>query len=71
MGLLASRVIAIELCVAAQAIDLHGRPQLGTGTAAAYELVRSHIPFLQPGDSLPLPLEELAAAVRAGVEFVD
>jgi len=71
MGLLASRVIAIELCVAAQAVDLRGRPQLGTGTAAAYELVRSQIPFLRPGGSLPLPLEELAAVVRTGLGLVD
>ncbi|MGH3137766.1 MAG: aromatic amino acid lyase [Gaiellaceae bacterium] len=71
MGLLASHLIAIELCVAAQAVDLHGRPQLGTGTEGAYEFVRSHIPSLRPGDSLPLPLEELAAAVRSGLELAD
>lgn len=64
---LASRVIAIELVVAAQAVDLRGRPQLGRGTEALYELVRSRIPFLGAGDSLPLPLEELAAAVRSGL----
>jgi len=69
MGLLASRVIAIEFCVAAQAVDLRSRPRLGTGTEAAYELVRSSIPFLRPGDSLPLPLEELAALVRSGLDL--
>ena len=69
MGLLASRVIAIELSVAAQAVDLRGRPRLGTGTASAYELVRSHVPFLRPGDSLPLPLEELATAIRSGLDL--
>jgi histidine ammonia-lyase len=69
MALLASRVIAIELCVAAQAVDLRSRPRLGTGTEAAYELVRSSIPFLRSGDSLPLPLEELAALVRSGLDL--
>jgi len=64
---LASRVIAIELVVAAQAIDLREKAQLGAGAQAVYNRVRSRIPFLRTGDSLPLPLEELAAAVRSGL----
>jgi histidine ammonia-lyase len=71
MGQLASRVVAIELCVAAQAVDIRGTPGLGTGTAAIHELVRAHVPFLAQGDSLPLPLEELAATVRAGLALRD
>jgi histidine ammonia-lyase len=66
---LASRVLAIELAVAAQAIDLRERPRLGAGTRAVYELVRSRVPFLRQGDSLPLPLEELASAIRSGLEL--
>jgi len=71
MGQLASRVIAIELCVAAQAVDLRDRPKLGAGVQAVYELVREHVPFLRQGDSLPLPLEEFAAIVRSGLEAGD
>ena len=71
MRQLASRVIAVELCVAAQAVDLRGKRGLGTGTAAVHELVRVHVPFLAQGDSLPLPLEELAATVRAGLALGD
>ncbi|MGH3066258.1 MAG: aromatic amino acid lyase [Gaiellaceae bacterium] len=66
---LAARVIAIELAVAAQAVDLRGEPRLGAGARATYDVVRSRIPFLGPGDTLPLPLEELSATVRSGLEL--
>ena len=66
---LGARVIAIELVVAAQAVDLRGSPKLGTGTAAVHALVRSHVPFLRSGESLPLPLEQLAGVVRSGLEL--
>ena len=66
---LGARVIAVELVVAAQAVDLRGPLELGAGTAAVHALVRSHVPFLRSGDSLPLPLEALAAAVRSGLEI--
>jgi len=66
---LGTRVVAIELAVAAQAVDLRDAPRLGTGTAAVYELVREHVPFLRSGETLPLPLEQLAAVVKAGLEL--
>jgi histidine ammonia-lyase len=50
-------ILAIELLTAAQAIDLRGRPQLGTGTAAAYAAVRSVAPFLC-ADELMAPYVE-------------
>jgi histidine ammonia-lyase len=65
---LCTRVVAIELAVAAQAVGLRGPLRLGTGTAAVYERVREHIPFLRSGEGLPLPLEDLAASVRSGFE---
>ncbi len=37
-------LLAIELIVASQAIDLRGNATLGTGTRAAYELLRAHVP---------------------------
>lgn len=65
---LGRRLLAVELAVAAQAIDLRGRPQLGAGALAAYRLVRERIPFVGSPDAMPLPLEELAAVLRTGVE---
>jgi histidine ammonia-lyase len=64
---LGARAVAIELAVAAQAVDLRGAPKLGRGVADVHAVVRTHVPFLRSGDSLPIPLEELAGAVRAGL----
>ena len=66
---LGSRIVAIELAVAAQAVDLRDAPRLGTGVAAVHGLVREHVPFLRSGETLPLPLEQLAAVVRSGLEL--
>jgi histidine ammonia-lyase len=63
---LAAGVLAIELTVAAQAIDLRGRPALGTGTKRAYDVVRERVPFTDAGDPLPADLEPLVELVRAG-----
>ncbi|HST05677.1 MAG TPA: histidine ammonia-lyase [Chloroflexia bacterium] len=49
-----ARVLAIEVLLAAQAIDLrlqahshsHSHARLGHGSQAAYDLIRAHIPFL-------------------------
>jgi histidine ammonia-lyase len=62
---LEARVAAIELAVAAQALDLRGELGIGEGARATHALVRRHIPFLDSPDRMPLPLEELAAHVRA------
>ena len=63
------RVLAIELVVAAQAIDLLGELRLGAGTAAAFELIRSKVPLVDSPSVLPLPLDELAEALRHGLEL--
>lgn len=62
---LGARVVAIELVVAAQAIDLRQSPKLGTGAATVHEFIRARIPFLDSPERMPLPLEELAAAIRS------
>jgi histidine ammonia-lyase len=62
---LAARVVAVELTVAAQAVDLRGSLQLGAGARAAHERVRALIPHLESHTQMPLPLEELAAAIRS------
>lgn len=38
------RVAALEMIVAARAIDLRGRPSLGRGTHVAYQAVRARVP---------------------------
>jgi histidine ammonia-lyase len=61
---LGARVVAVELTVAAQAVDLRAVLELGTGAAATRELVRSRIDFLDAPEQMPLPLEELATVIR-------
>ena len=61
---LASRVVAIELTVAAQAIDVRGIERLGAGAETTHTLVRERIEFLDSPDQMPLPLEALATTVR-------
>ena len=63
---LAERLVAIELLVAAQAIDLRGRPPLGTGTGRAYELVRERVPFTGEGEPPPPDLEPVVDLIRSG-----
>jgi histidine ammonia-lyase len=61
---LGARVLAIELAVAAQAIDLRSELTMGTGARATYDLVREQIPFLDAPERMPLPLEQLAVHIR-------
>jgi len=63
---LGARVAAIELVVAAQAVDLRGRPGLGRGTGRAYDLVRERVPFTDAGDAIPSDLEPVVELVRSG-----
>ena len=60
---LGCRVVAIELVVAAQAVDLREPLRLGAGAELTRSLVRERIPFLHSTSSMPLPLEELAAEI--------
>jgi histidine ammonia-lyase len=54
---LGERLVAIELVVAAQAIDLRGLPRLGAATARAFDLVRTVIPVTTKGEPPPQDLE--------------
>jgi histidine ammonia-lyase len=68
---LSARVTAIELVVAAQAIDLRRATlgvigQLGEGTERAYRLVRELVPFTQADGTLPADLEPLVELVARG-----
>ena len=62
---LGSRAVAIELVIAAQAVDLRGARPLGKGTARAYEAVRELVPALRGGEPIPQDLEPVAALVLA------
>jgi histidine ammonia-lyase len=63
---LGERLAAVELVVAAQAVDLRGRPQLGAGTGAAFALVRSVVPSTGRGEPPPQDLEPVRQLVRSG-----
>jgi histidine ammonia-lyase len=62
---LGARVVAIELTVAAQAIDLRGVSELGAGAASGYAFVRAHVAQLRSHEQMPLPLEDLSNAIRS------
>ncbi len=71
MVALCARVAAIELVVAAQAIDLralgpNGPGQLGLGTGPAYRMIRELVPFTQADATLPADLEPLVERVSRG-----
>src|SRR5882724_9824017 len=71
---LTARVAAIELVVAAQAIDLRRAAGntanadlcLGAGTDRAYRMVRELVPFIHAGDTLPPDLEPVVGLVTRG-----
>jgi histidine ammonia-lyase len=61
---LGARVVAVELTVAAQAVDLREPAVRGSGAQRVLALVREHVPFLDSPEQMPLPLEALASAIR-------
>jgi histidine ammonia-lyase len=64
---LCHRVTAIEMVVAAQAIDLRMvTDALGDGTATAYARVRELVPFMPSDGTLPADLEPLVDLVSRG-----
>jgi histidine ammonia-lyase len=63
---LCARVAAIELVVAAQAIDLRQPGELGLGTGRAHQIVRELVPFTQADGTLPADLEPLVELVSRG-----
>jgi histidine ammonia-lyase len=64
---LCARVAAIELVVAAQAIDLRApNSELGLGTRRAYQMVRELVPFTRADGTLPADLEPLVELVSRG-----
>jgi histidine ammonia-lyase len=71
MVALCARVAAIELVVAAQAVDLRaadfsGPSPLGLGTGRAYWMVRELVPFTKADGTLPADLEPLVELISRG-----
>lgn len=62
-------LVALELLVAAQAVDLRGGPRLGRGTGAAYETVRSLVTPLEDDRVLAPDVEAVHAVIASG-EFL-
>jgi histidine ammonia-lyase len=60
-------IVAIELVVAAQAIELRGASKLGAGTQRVFDLVRERIPFVGDGETIPSDLDAVRQLVRAGL----
>jgi histidine ammonia-lyase len=63
---LGTRALAIELVIAAQAIDLRKAQPLGASTRPAYALVRELVPFTGEGEPLAQDLEPLVQLLRSG-----
>ena len=64
---LAHRLVALELIVAAQAIDLRGGPDhLGAGTGRAYAVVREHVATLTDETEWNADIEGLARLIGDG-----
>lgn len=63
---LTERLVAIELVLASQAVDLRGRPALGKTTGRAFALVRERVAFMDVGDSVPQDLQPVVDLVRSG-----
>jgi histidine ammonia-lyase len=64
---LAWLVVATELVVAAQAVELRGSAPIGHGTQAIVASVRERYPFLENSDLAATDLEPVVELVRSGV----
>jgi histidine ammonia-lyase len=54
------------MLVAAQAISLRSDIQLGSGTRAAFDVLRAHVPFVE-GDTVMAPLlDAVVQLIRSG-----
>jgi histidine ammonia-lyase len=62
----AHRMIAQELVIAAQAVDMRGIRPLGRGTWTAYQAVREHVPMLRDVGDWDADLEGLVETIANG-----
>jgi histidine ammonia-lyase len=66
MVALGEALVAVELVIGCQAVDLRRPERLGAGTRRAHERVREVVPFLGEGDSLVPDLEPVRDLIRTG-----
>ncbi len=59
-------ILGIELIHGAQAIDLRKATRLGVGTKAAYEAIRSEIPFLDEDRNLTVDIKKAYGLLKSG-----
>ena len=59
-------IVATELLVAAQAVDVRGSAPLGAGTGAAHALIRRVIPAATAGDPPPTDVGPIRDLIRSG-----
>ena len=65
MVALGERVVAIELLVAAQAVEIRGTAPLGQGTKPLVERLRERVPLFRTAEDFPVDLEPVVELVRA------
>jgi len=65
MVALGEALVAVELVIGCQAVDLRRPERLGAGTRRAHERVREVVPFLGEGDTLTPDLAPVRALVRS------
>lgn len=63
---MARMVVASELVVAAQATELRGRTELGSGTRRTLEAVRERFPFFDETDLAEHDIDSVVELVRDG-----
>jgi histidine ammonia-lyase len=63
---LGEALVAVELVIGCQAVDLRRPERLGAGTRRAHERVRQIVPFLGEGDTLVPDLEPVCDLIRTG-----
>ena len=63
---LVQEIAAIQLLAACQAVELRGSDGLGQGTAAAYALIREHVPFADRDRRMDGDLGAVLALIRSG-----
>jgi histidine ammonia-lyase len=59
-------ILAIELMAGAQGVEFRPKAQLGRGTAAAYQRVRAHVPFIERDTALYGYIESVRRELRSG-----
>jgi histidine ammonia-lyase/phenylalanine ammonia-lyase len=63
---LVREIAAIQLLAACQAADLRGAEGLGSGTAAAYRLIRAHVPFAARDRRMDGDIAAVVELIRSG-----